>query len=305
MFKASRWFAATLLLTAASLCSADSVQGTFERSFTVNGTVDLKALTRSGDVTVRNGPSGTVTIRAKIHVSDRWLHGDWQQEVAAIEKNPPIHQNGNSIEIEYVEQHSISVDYEITTPPDTKVQTHTTSGDQRMEGLNGSLNLESGSGDMRLRDINGEVRIQAGSGDVDAHDVSGNFQADTGSGDIKLKSKGAGDVHVHTGSGTVELRDVNGAVVAETGSGDVRVSGTQTAAWEVRTGSGGIEIELPSNAGFDLDASATSGEVNVGRPVEAVIQGDLRESRKTIRGKVAGGGPELRVRSGSGDIHIN
>jgi hypothetical protein len=34
------------------------------------------------------------------------------------------------------------------------------------------------------------------------------------------------------------------------------------------------------------------------------VQGRVHEERKTIRGKVRGGGPLLRVRTGSGDIQI-
>jgi DUF4097 and DUF4098 domain-containing protein YvlB len=305
MLQSSRWFAAALFLAAASLCAADSQQGSFERNFTVTGPVDLGVLTRSGDITIRNGAAGMVTVKGKIHVSDRRIQGEWQEEIQAIEKNPPVRQSGNSIQIEYLEQHNLSVDYEISTPPDTTVHTRTSSGDQRAEGLNANLTLESSSGDIRLRDITGEVRLHTGSGDVDAHDISGTFDAEAGSGDIKLNSKGSGNVHVHTGSGTVELREVNGSLLAESGSGDVRVMGTQAGTWEVRTGSGEVEIELPANAAFDLDASATSGEVTVGRPVTMVIQGELRESHRAIRGKVAGGGPELRVHTGSGDIHIN
>ena len=34
------------------------------------------------------------------------------------------------------------------------------------------------------------------------------------------------------------------------------------------------------------------------------VQGRVQEMRKSIRGKVRGGGPVLSVRTGSGDIHI-
>jgi hypothetical protein len=293
------------LLLAASLHAAASVQGSFERSFKVTGPVDLEVLTRSGDISVRSGPAGTVTIRGKIHVGDRWISGGRQAEVSEIEKNPPIRQAGDSIHIDYLNVHNISVDYEITAPPDTKVRTHSGSGDQAIEGLHASLDLESGSGDMRLRDSDGEIHLHTGSGDVEAREVSGPFTAETGSGDVRLDAKGGGDVHVHTGSGNVELRGVNGGLSAETGSGDVSVIGVQTGTWEIRAHSGNVEIELPNDAAFDLDASTSSGEVTVGRPVTMVIQGRVREARRSVNGKVGGGGPQLTIHTGSGDIRIN
>ncbi len=292
------------LLLTFSLVAAASEQGSFDRTLSVTAAVDLEANTRSGDITVRSGASGSVTIHGKIHVSDRWLEGNWHDEVAEIEKNPPIHQTGNSVRIDSLDMHRISIDYEITVPADTTVHTRTGSGDQRIEGLSGGLNLESGSGDMRLRDISSEVRLHTGSGDVEARGIAGPFTAETGSGDIRLEAKGAGNVSVQTGSGTVELQDVNGTLSARAGSGDIRVSGTQTGIWEVHTSSGNVDVELPSTAAFDLDASTSSGEVTVDRPLVMVVQGEIRENHRRIQGKVGDGGSRLTVHTGSGDVHI-
>jgi hypothetical protein len=293
------------LVLAAGLNAAASIQGSFERTFQVSGPADLEVLTRSGDITVRSGPAGNVTVRGKIHIGDRWFSGDRQAAVSEIEKNPPIRQAGDSIHIDYLNVRDISIDYEITAPADTKVRTQSGSGDQTIEGLHATLDLESGSGDMRLRDLDGEIHLHTGSGDVEAHEVSSSFTAETGSGDIRLDARGSGDVHVHTGSGNVELRGVNGGLQAETGSGDVTVAGVQTGTWEIRAHSGNVEIELPSNAAFDLDASTGSGEVVVGRPVTMIVQGRVREARHSVNGKVAGGGPRLTIHTGSGDVRIN
>src|ERR1700739_4454818 len=129
-----------------SLTGFASVVGTFDRSFQVNGPVDLEVLTRSGDITVRSGASGTVSIHAKIHSGNSWFGGDTKPEVQELQNNPPIRQNGNSIRIDYVNLRNVSVDYEITAPEDTTLRAHTGSGDQTIEGLRGNTDLESGSG---------------------------------------------------------------------------------------------------------------------------------------------------------------
>jgi len=297
---------AVMVSVAAMAVAANaSVQGSFERTYPVSGAVDLQVLTRSGDIMVRSGPAGSVTVRGKIHVGDRWFNGGRQADISEIEKNPPIQQSGNSIHIDYVNVHDISVDYEITAPADTAVTSHSGSGDQRMEGLRGSLRLESGSGDMRLEDISSDIQVHTGSGNVEARDISGPFTAEAGSGDIRADEKGKGDVRVHTGSGNIELRGVDGLLDAHSGSGDVTIQGANSGRWEVRTSSGNVDLELPSGASFDLDASAGSGSVTVDRPVTMTIQGDLRRAQHSIRGKVSGGGPELLVHTGSGDVRIH
>src|ERR1700723_2847189 len=228
---------------------ASTPQGTFERTLSVSGPVDLEVLTHSGDVTVRSGPAGSVSIRGKIFVSDRWLRGERKGDVTAIEQNPPVRQEGNSIHIDYVEARDISVDYEITVPADTALRAHTGSGDQTIEGLHGNADLQ-------------------------------------------------------TGSGNITARGVQGAFRAEAGSGDITAEGTQSGSWDIKTGSGNVHVRLPNNAAFEARISTSSGTVDIDAPVEMTVQGRVQETRKSINGKVRGGGPLLAVRTGSGDIHI-
>ena len=283
---------------------ASTPQGTFERTLQVSGPVDLEVLTHSGDVTVRSGPAGSVSIRGKIFVSDRWLRGERKGDVTAIEQNPPVRQEGNSIHIDYVEARDISVDYEITVPADTALRAHTGSGDQTIEGLHGNADLQSGSGDLKLARLTGDIHLQTGSGDVRAHEISGPVRGGTGSGDVVVEETGAGDIDLHTGSGNITARGVNGAFRADTGSGDITAEGTQSGSWDIKTGSGNVHVRLPNNAAFEARISTSSGTVDIDAPVEMTVQGRVQETRKSINGKVRGGGPLLAVRTGSGDIHI-
>src|ERR1039457_3081663 len=91
-----------IFVLASSLTGFASVAGTFDRSFQVNGAVDLEVLSRSGDITVRNGAAGTVSIHGKIHVNNSWFGLERKADVQAIQSNPPIRQNGNRIRIDYV-----------------------------------------------------------------------------------------------------------------------------------------------------------------------------------------------------------
>jgi len=293
-----------LALTLASTAVfASTPQGSFEKTFTVNGPVDLEVLTHSGDIVVHSGPAGTVSVHGRIYIGNRWFSGGRQGDIGEIEHNPPLRQEGNSIRIDYVNTRDISVSYEITVPAETAVRTHSGSGDQTMEGVHGNADLESGSGDMRLSRLAGEIRIKTGSGNVQARELSGPVDARAGSGDIEFEETGKGGVELHTGSGNVTARGVNGTFHGEAGSGDITAEGTQTGRWEIRTGSGNVHVRLAANSAFDADLSTGSGTLDVAAPVTMTVQGRVRET-KTISGKVRGGGPLLSVRTGSGDIHI-
>jgi hypothetical protein len=298
-------FSVCLVVVMACSLSVASVQGTFQKTFQVYGPVNMEVLTHSGDVTVHTGAAGTVIISGRIHVSDRWFGNNRQGEVSELEKNPPVRQSGNAINIDYVNVRDISIDYEITAPPDTTLRTRTNSGDQSVDGLTTPVDLQSDSGDMRLTNLSAGVKLRTGSGNVDAHDISGAIAAEAGSGDIRFETKGAGDVHVRTGSGDIQLRGISGGLWVEAGSGDVSAEGTQTNAWEVRTGSGNVDLQLPDNAGFDLQASTGSGRVVVDRPLTMTVQGDLEKSHRSMNGQVGGGGPKLMVHTGSGDVSIH
>jgi hypothetical protein len=70
------------LLLAAILPATATVQGTFQRSFQVTGSVDLEILTHSGDIIVRRGPAGSVSVSARIYVSRNWpFHEDRRADV--------------------------------------------------------------------------------------------------------------------------------------------------------------------------------------------------------------------------------
>ena len=295
---------AGLLLVLAALPAFASVQGSFQRTFTVSGPVNLEVYTRSGDVTVRAGSSGRVSNTRLIHKTNRWLGGDRTADVKQIENDPPLHQNGNTVRVDYVNYRNISIDYEITAPANTELRTKSGSGDLTIEGLQGNIDLQTGSGDIRLAHLNGDMHIETGSGNLRANQVAGPLRARAGSGDIQIEETGAGDLDIHTGSGNIDVRGVNGGFRAEAGSGDITIEGTTKSSWNVRTGSGNVRLRLPSDAAYDVDFSTSSGTITMDQPVTTTVVGRIQESRRAISGKVHGGGPLLMVRTGSGDIHI-
>lgn len=269
--------AAALALAAVPALGSDA---TFEKNLTANGRVELTIATGSGHIHLTQGSANQVHVSG--HVRSSW--GGSDEKVKEIAANPPIEQTGNIIRIgaRHENLHNISIDYDIEAPADVY------------------LDAGSGSGDVTDDGVGENAKLNTGSGSIHATGLHGSFTVNTGSGDIYAEQTGQGDVKAETGSGKIELRDVKGGLRAQTGSGDIKVGGVPAGDWKIGTGSGSVEIS-PGDKGFTLDASTGSGSVHTDR--EMAVQGSF--DRHHITGKFNGGGPTVRIETGSGDIRIH
>jgi hypothetical protein len=321
---------AAVVILVASTCvpsavDAQSATGSFQRTLQVNERPDVEVVTGSGRVEVAPGRDGQIEIRAEIRANNGW---GWnrqnrstpEERVRRIEASPPIEQNGNSVRIGHIDdpdlRNGVSISYTLTVPVATALRSKTGSGSQRIDGVRGDVHASTGSGSIVARQI-GSLTVSTGSGSIEADDVEGSFRANTGSGriqaagvdgaitaktgsgGIEIVQVGAGDVDVSSSSGTVRVRGVRGALRASTTSGGLHVQGEPRGDWDLSASSGGVRIDLPETAGFELDATTSSGSIDVGMPVS------LRStSRRALRGTVHGGGSRLTVRTSSGSIDI-
>ena len=67
-----------------------------------------------------------------------------------------------------------------------------------------------------------------------------------------------------------------------------------------KTSSGGVQIVVPAGWGADLDLNSSSGRIVLDGWKEASVG-----SAKSFRGQVGGGGPVIRMRSGSGNLELS
>lgn len=273
------FLAVTALLVLATLPALAS-EATFERNLSVNGRVELTISTGSGYIHLTHGSGNQVHVFGRVR--SNWGGGD--ERVREIAANPPIEQTGNIVRIgtHHENMHNISIDYEVQAPADS------------------FLEANSGSGDLKIDGVGDNAKLSTGSGTIHATGLHGGFTLNTGSGDIYAEQTGEGDVKAETGSGSIELRNVHGGLRANTGSGNIKVAGSPVMDWKLETGSGSIEF-WPGGSGFTLDASTGSGTVHTDQ--EMAMQGAY--DRHHVTGKVHGGGPTVRVETGSGDIRIH
>ena len=280
------------------------VEDQFDRTLQVSGSVNLDLTTGSGEVMIKTGGSNQVVVHGRVRSNNEWFGGSSDSLVHSVAASPPIEQNGGTIRIGYNlpedAKHHVSISYEIMVPADTTVQASSGSGEISVQGVRSPVKLHTGSGGIRVQDLGPQAHVDTGSGSIRADSVAAPFYAGTGSGEIQADLTGSGDVDVHTGSGGIRLRGVKGGLHARTGSGSIGADGDVKGPWQLHSGSGSIRLALSSSGGFNLDAHTSSGSIHSDLPI--TVQGTL--GRHELKGAVRGGGPEVEVSTGSGDIDI-
>ncbi len=175
------------------------------------------------------------------------------------------------------------------------------SADITAERTRGKLVLDTGSGDVMLTDAEGDVTLDTGSGNVRATNIRGSLLIDTGSGDVTVAQADVTRLFIDTGSGDVDARDVRTrSVTIDTGSGSVTLDlrADADSVW-IDTGSGDVALTLPASLGAELDIETSSGEIDLGFPVEV-----RRIERHHLRGRVGDGRARILIDTGSGDVRL-
>jgi hypothetical protein len=276
-----------------------------DRTLSIDAPVELVVQNGAGDVVIESGPAGRVRVQGTITVQRglrRSARGA-EELVRRLESDPPITVSDGRVEVGGLgadDARNVSIGYRIIVPSETRISSRTGSGRQQIAGIAAEVSAEADSGGIELRNIGAATSARTGSGSIRADAIAGPITARAGSGSITLRQSAPGDVEVTSGSGTITLRDVSGALRARAGSGSIRVDGTPTDDWDLNTGSGSVRLTLPANLGFVLDARSGSGSVHTDHPV--TVEGT--QGRNQLRGEVRGGGPTIRVRTGSGSIRL-
>lgn len=127
-------------------------------------------------------------------------------------------------------------------------------------------------------------------------------------------------VKVDNTNGKIRLIDLNGAVTAETtnggvsGSGlvgavrasttnggiDIEVNAVHADGITLETTNGGVTLTLPADAKADVSASCTNGGISSDLPIEK----DGASTRRSLRGRLNGGGPRISLETVNGGVRI-
>ena len=295
----------------------------FERTLDAAQTLDISTI--RGQIDIAVGDPGRIVVEGTVTVRASWdTPADALDRARRIAAAPPIEEQGGTLRLrepaDDTDRRAVTVAYQVRVPRDTRVVAHSESGAIAIDGVGGTMRVQTQSSSIRLARLGGDVEVTTGSGSVVVDGSDGDvrvqtsssaimvkglraaFHARTQSGQIDAVLTGSGAVDVQTGSSAIHLQGVAGALTAATESGRVLLFGRPGADWDVVTGSGSVELRLRPDPALTLDATTRSGSVRIEDVVFSGAKAD-RSMQGTI-GAGGAGGPLVRLASRSGSIKI-
>lgn len=143
------------------------------------------------------------------------------------------------------------------------------------------------------------VDLETGGGSIKLSDLNGKVNAHTFGGSISL-GRIQGDVTVKTSGGTIRVEEVAGNINAHTSGGSIRamISKQPTDDCRLTTSGGSVTAYLLPSIKVDLRASTSGGRVRS----EFGVDGSV--SKRSIKGQINGGGPDLVLKTSGGSVSI-
>lgn len=258
-------FAVLTFVLVTSIATHAQSGKTWDKSYPVSGRVTLDVST--GEAAIHTTSCGTcrsVTIHVDAH--DQNL-SDYKLEESS---------SGNLVTFSLKRREVFGWHGSYGRSPEVFVQTPAAS----------DVTLKSGSGGTELSGVNGNINISTGSGGVHVMESAGRLRGSVGSGGFNADGSFS-QFHVHSGSGGVSVRLRPGQ----------QMDGDST----IEVGSGGIHLALPRDTRATIDARAGSGSFHSDIPM--MTTGEIG-NHHSVHGTLNGGGPELRIRAGSGSTRI-
>lgn len=227
---------------------------------------------------------------------------------------------------------NLFVDVKLGVPPGVDVVTEHT-GDVAIEGILGSVRLESAGGKAVVQDVQGAVEVNSRVMDLSIRRVLGPVQFEVRGGraeiqEIRGRVEGAGsyielvvedvaeDVHLTLGQGFSRVRKVGGDLALQGGYGESHVSdvaGDVTIAYrlgsvkvgvarsaELSVDMGDMEVYLEGDGGWTVAAVAEMGEIETALPLSRLESG----LRTEVSGTVGDGAHRLKLEVSRGTVRL-
>ena len=231
-------------------------------TFDVGDHVRVVAATRTGDITVVGGPSGSVRVA---------LDGGG---VADYE----IGQVGDVISVEPRRKGRFigsSTDIVLAVPSSAGLELSCTSGEILVQVPVAELRASVASGDVRVDSVKTVCRVNSASGDIRLNHAQ-DAEINTASGTVRL-GRVDRTLRLNAASGNVYIDSIGDSATAKVASSDIRIGSFEGSDIRVKTMSGDLHLGIPPRRTVELDFSSLSGRLRSKLPV-----GDSGPSEKTL-----------------------
>jgi len=245
-----------------------------DETFDVGGPASIDVDIRSGQVEIRTGAVGRISVSL-----DGDDIGEWD-----------IDQLGDAITVRPASRRTWrhrSIRILAIVPVGTDIDVDSASADVTLAGELGTTRLRSASGDVR---VDGVVRldVNTASGEMRVNHVRTDATCSTASGDIEIGEVG-GRLNASSASGGIRVTSAADDMQISTASGDVRVGCCRGSVVSIKAISGDVRLGLPAGIRVEPEISTLSGQTSLATPSSQPTVDNPRRVR-------------VRLRSVSGDI---
>ncbi len=173
----------------------------------------------------------------------------------------------------------------------------------RVSNVGGAVTLDGEFfGGVEVAKVTKAVRFKSSRTELEFAKLDGDLTLDSGDlhgtsvvGPVRLVTHSSKDIH---------LDNVSGAVTVENRSGSVELYAAKAplGAVTITNRNGDVQVRLPANAAFQLDASASRGDISSDYEAVKIDSTMSRETRAT--GSVGANGPRVQINNEHGNIEI-
>jgi DUF4097 and DUF4098 domain-containing protein YvlB len=264
-----------------------------QKSFEVQGPVELDVRLTSGDIEVDPTLEGRVDVELIAHDEESQRLVD----AARVELGPQGHRPTVVVDVPQKRGFTLTlfgrsgIECRIRCPHDSGLSVRTKSADVLARGTIGALNVSTASGDIEVDRVSGGVNVKAASSDFSAREIGSGVNVQTASGDVDI-SVARGPLNVTSVSGDISVGEAYDNVNANSVSGDQDHGAVMQGVVSAHSVSGDVTIGVRRGSRAFLDCTTVSGETSS----ELEMTGEAP----------AGESPfvEIRAKTVSGDIRI-
>jgi hypothetical protein len=255
----------------------------WSKTYPVSNRADLHVTTDDGDVNITAGDQKQIDAKVttegyKLGPSDVRIEESQNGDHVSLAVRMP-HMNWS-----FWGGRRRSIHVELRVPRDLDLDVKTGDGNVTSQPVAGRIHFDTGDGNITATGLKGNISLHSGDGHIEAGGLDGSLRVDTGDGHVNVRGR-FDSLDVKTGDGSIEAEASSGSQV--------------TSPWAILTGDGHINLRVASDLKADVNAHTGDGSITLDIPIS--VSGSLNH---TVRGKLNGGGGELRVTSGDGSIHL-
>ncbi len=266
-----------------------------QKTFEVEGPVELDVRLASGEIEVEASTEGRVEVELTAH------DDDWQRLVDAARVELVHHGSRATVLVDVPQKRGgiglsslfgrSGIECRVRCPQESGVSVRTKSADVSARGGLGALNVQTASGDVEADRVSGAVNVKAASSDVSVREIGGAVNVQTASGDVEIEVA-RGPVNVTSVSGDISIGEAYDDVSTNSVSGDQDHGAVMQGVVAAHTVSGDVTIAIRRGSRAFLDCTTVSGDTS--------SELELRSDAPSDDGPFV----EVRAKTVSGDIRI-